>query len=147
MFSYKCFISMWLSLTPASAGKQPPSSSSACQYIAGTAWGAATERRLLVNHEGVDMMQVLESIHDRIATEPVMFMAFIEALIGVFIVFGVDLTTEQSAAILIATGSLLSLIARQKVTPTRSIQTSPASSPGSGGGPVRDVDGVLAHVD
>lgn len=48
-----------------------------------------------------------------------MILALVEAAIGLVIAFGIDLSTEQSAAILTVTGALLAIVARQAVTPAR----------------------------
>jgi hypothetical protein len=50
--------------------------------------------------------------------EPVVILALVEAIISTIVVFGFDLTTQQSAAIIVLAGAILTVIARQNVTPT-----------------------------
>ncbi len=56
----------------------------------------------------------LVGIFDR---EPVVILAALQALITVGVVFGLDWTAEQEAAVIAAAGALLALFARSQVTP------------------------------
>lgn len=49
--------------------------------------------------------------------EPVMFYALVQTVLALIVAFGLDLTPEQTGAILAVTAALLGLIARSKVTP------------------------------
>lgn len=49
--------------------------------------------------------------------EPVLIMALVQALVSTVVVFGLDLTTAQSTAIIALAGAILAVIARQSVTP------------------------------
>lgn len=49
--------------------------------------------------------------------EPTLFIGMIEALIALAIGFGLDLTPEQFALIMVALTAVLSFTLRQKVTP------------------------------
>lgn len=60
------------------------------------------------------MRTFLDTILSR---EPVAVLAAIEAILGVIVVLGFDITAEQSVAILGAAGSILALVARNSVSP------------------------------
>lgn len=49
--------------------------------------------------------------------EPVLVLAFLRALVVLGVAFGLNLTTEQIAAVYIVMELGLSLVARQRVTP------------------------------
>lgn len=49
--------------------------------------------------------------------EPVAIVATLQTLLALLLAFGVELTVEQTGAILAATAAVLGLIARAKVTP------------------------------
>lgn len=51
--------------------------------------------------------------------EPVLILAFVRAVVVLVTAFGLQLTTEQIAAVYLVTEAVLSLIARQSVTPTK----------------------------
>ena len=51
--------------------------------------------------------------------EPAMVLAFVQAVIVVAVSFGLQLTTDQTAAILALTAIVLGLITRTQVTPAR----------------------------
>ena len=53
-----------------------------------------------------------------LTTEPAAITGFLQAVITMVVLFGVPITTEQSAAILTTTGLGLALITRAMVTPT-----------------------------
>ncbi len=67
------------------------------------------------------MNEIINGLKERIKNEPVAVMAVIEALLGVLVVFGIPMTPEQSFAVLVLAGAILTLIARQQVTPTRKL--------------------------
>lgn len=49
--------------------------------------------------------------------EPVMTLAVVQALLVLLVSFGIDLSTEQTGAILAASAAVLGWITRSKVTP------------------------------
>ena len=49
--------------------------------------------------------------------EPVLIYTLVQSLITVAVTFGLHLTVEQIGALLVVTGSILSVIVRGKVTP------------------------------
>jgi len=49
--------------------------------------------------------------------EPVAIVATLQTLLALLLAFGVELTVEQTGAILAATAAVLGLIARSKVSP------------------------------
>lgn len=50
--------------------------------------------------------------------EPALFFTLAAAVIGLLVAFGVNITTEQSAAIMAVLVAVAGVIVRQKVTPT-----------------------------
>lgn len=61
------------------------------------------------------------TIVERIRNEPVLVSTLIGAVIALFVAFGVDLSTEQTAAILAVVAAVLAIVARQQVTPTNKL--------------------------
>lgn len=55
------------------------------------------------------------SIFDR---EPVLWLSALRAIVVLAVAFGADLTPEQIAAVYLVMETLLSLVARSRVTPT-----------------------------
>ena len=51
--------------------------------------------------------------------EPALIAALVQSVLGLLIAFGVELSDEQVAAILAVTGTVLALVVRARVTPTR----------------------------
>lgn len=66
----------------------------------------------------------MQAILERIKNEPVLVVAFVQALIGVGLAFGLELSTEQRDAIIGFTLALLAVMfgVRAKVTPVRKLQ-------------------------
>ena len=66
-------------------------------------------------------MQVLRDLYggliDRINSEPVAVLTVVQMAIALAVSFGLQLTGEQTGAIVAATAAILGLISRQKVTP------------------------------
>lgn len=56
---------------------------------------------------------------DKIKNEPVLVTALVQAVLGLIVAFGVDLTGEQTAAVLAVTAAVLGFVARSRVSPTR----------------------------
>ena len=54
---------------------------------------------------------------DKINSEPVLAFALVQALVGLGCAFGLHLSAEQTTAILTATGAVLAIACRGKVTP------------------------------
>jgi hypothetical protein len=54
---------------------------------------------------------------DRIRTEPALVAAVVQAVLGLVVAFGLDLTGEQTAGILAVTTAVLALVVRRNVTP------------------------------
>lgn len=50
--------------------------------------------------------------------EPVLFYGVAQSVLALVLAFGVDLSTEQTGAILAVTSALLALVTRSQVTPT-----------------------------
>lgn len=50
--------------------------------------------------------------------EPALFYGLVNTILALVLAFGVDLTTEQTGAILAVTSALLALVTRSQVTPT-----------------------------
>lgn len=50
--------------------------------------------------------------------EPVMVYGLVQTILALILAFGVDLSTQQTGAILAVTAAVLALITRSKVTPT-----------------------------
>lgn len=50
--------------------------------------------------------------------EPALFYGLVNTVLALILAFGVDLSTEQTGAILAVTSAVLALITRAKVTPT-----------------------------
>jgi hypothetical protein len=56
---------------------------------------------------------------NRIKNEPAVVAGVVQALLGLLLAFGVDLSTEQVGAVMAVTAALLALVVRSQVTPTR----------------------------
>jgi hypothetical protein len=55
---------------------------------------------------------------ERIRNEPALVAGAVQAVLGLALAFGVDLSNEQVGAILAGTAAALAFIVRAKVTPT-----------------------------
>ena len=49
--------------------------------------------------------------------EPVLVIAFVAAVLNAAVLFGLDLSTEQTAAVLVVVDAGLAILARSRVTP------------------------------
>jgi uncharacterized membrane protein YphA (DoxX/SURF4 family) len=58
-------------------------------------------------------------IINRIKSEPAVVAGVVQALLGLLLAFGVDLSTAQVGSVMILTAALLALVVRSQVTPTR----------------------------
>jgi hypothetical protein len=61
--------------------------------------------------------------------EPVMIQSLVQAILGLFLAFGVSLSNEQVGSIMAVTAVILALLARMFVTPTSKTNGSPADAP------------------
>ena len=59
----------------------------------------------------------MNTILDKINAEPVLVFALVQALIGLISAFGIGLSAEQTSALLVATGAVLAIVCRGKVSP------------------------------
>lgn len=50
--------------------------------------------------------------------EPALFYGLVNSVLALILAFGVDLSTEQTGAILAVTSAVLAVVTRSKVTPT-----------------------------
>jgi hypothetical protein len=55
---------------------------------------------------------------DRIKAEPALVAGLVQAVLTLVVAFGLDLSTEQVAAILTVTAAVLAIVVRSQVTPT-----------------------------
>lgn len=60
----------------------------------------------------------MNSIVARVRTEPVLVTAAVSAVIALVVAFGVELSNEQTGAILAVVTALLGFVTRRKVTPS-----------------------------
>lgn len=67
---------------------------------------------------------------DVIRNEPVLIQSAVQAILGLFLAFGVNLSHEQVGSIMAVTAILLAVAARLFVTPTNKIET-PVTPPAS----------------
>lgn len=58
---------------------------------------------------------------ERVRNEPVLVTGAVQAILGLLLAFGLDLSNEQTASIMVATAAALAFVARSKVTPTESL--------------------------
>lgn len=61
----------------------------------------------------------MDALIERVRNEPVLVTGFVQAVLGLLLAFGLDLSNEQTGSIMVLTAALLAFIARGKVTPTR----------------------------
>ena len=66
---------------------------------------------------------------DLIRREPALVAALVNTLIGAAVLFGLDLTVEQSAAIVAVANAVLALVVRSQVTPTAKAPKAPQPRP------------------
>jgi hypothetical protein len=57
-------------------------------------------------------------VKNLVLREPVLTQGVVQAVLGLVLAFGVDLSSEQTGAILAVTAAVLALVTRQVVTPT-----------------------------
>lgn len=62
----------------------------------------------------------MDALIERVRNEPVLVTAFLQAVLGLLLAFGVDLTNEQVGSIMAVTAAGLAFVARRKVKPVRS---------------------------
>lgn len=54
---------------------------------------------------------------NRVRREPVLVTALVQAVLGLLLAFGLDMTNEQVGSIMALTAALLAFVARRRVTP------------------------------
>lgn len=64
------------------------------------------------------MSQIVNNVKQKLNDEPVVFLYLIQAIIALVVAFGLPLSIEQKTSIIGVTSTLLTIIARQQVTPT-----------------------------
>jgi hypothetical protein len=62
-----------------------------------------------------------------VKNEPVLIQSLVQAILGLFLAFGVDLSNEQTGSIMAAVAVVLAIAARMFVTPTNKLP--PADPP------------------
>lgn len=56
-----------------------------------------------------------------IKNEPVLIQSLVQAVLGLFLAFGVDLSNEQTGSIMAVVAVILAIVARMFVTPTNKV--------------------------
>lgn len=64
-----------------------------------------------------------------IKNEPVLIQSLVQAILGLVLAFGVDLSNEQTGSIMAVVAVILAIIARMFVTPTNKIDQAPPVPP------------------
>jgi hypothetical protein len=64
-----------------------------------------------------------------IKNEPVLIQSLVQAILGLVLAFGVDLSNEQTGSIMAVVAVILAIIARMFVTPTNKIDSAPPVPP------------------
>ena len=72
-----------------------------------------------------------------IRNEPVLIQGLVQAILGIVLAFGVDLSNEQVGSIMAATSVILAIITRMLVTPTH--PADPLTGPPTGPPPAAPV--------
>jgi len=60
---------------------------------------------------------------DVVKNEPVLLQSLVQAVLGIFLAFGVDLSHEQVGSIMAVTAIVFAVIARMFVTPTNKTES------------------------
>ncbi|HWI68853.1 MAG TPA: hypothetical protein VNS88_10810 [Nitrospiraceae bacterium] len=60
---------------------------------------------------------------DVIKNEPVLIQSLVQAILGLVLAFGVDLSNEQTGSIMAVVAVILAIVARMFVTPTNKLNT------------------------
>lgn len=63
-----------------------------------------------------------------VKNEPVLIQSLVQAILGLVLAFGVDLSNEQTGSIMAVVAVILAIIARMFVTPTSKIENTPPST-------------------
>lgn len=61
---------------------------------------------------------------DRIRSEPALVYGAVQAILGLVLAFGLDLSNEQTASIMVVTAAILAFIVRASVVPTVKLEKS-----------------------
>lgn len=60
-----------------------------------------------------------------VKNEPVLIQSLVQAILGLFLAFGVNLSNEQTGSIMAVVAVILAIFARMFVTPTSKLTTPP----------------------
>jgi hypothetical protein len=63
---------------------------------------------------------------DVVKNEPVLIQSLVQAILGLFLAFGVDLSNEQTGSILAVVAVILAILARMFVAPPNQLPSEPA---------------------
>jgi hypothetical protein len=66
---------------------------------------------------------------DVVKNEPVLIQSLVQAILGLFLAFGVDLSNEQVGSIMACTAVILAVLARVFVTPNSKVPDPPVETP------------------
>ena len=69
-----------------------------------------------------------------VKNEPVLIQSLVQAILGLFLAFGVDLSNEQTGSIMAVVAVILAIVARMFVTPTNKIEDTPVLPPSTAEG-------------
>jgi len=61
-----------------------------------------------------------------VKNEPVLIQSLVQAILGLFLAFGVNLSNEQTGSIMAVVAVILAIVARMFVTPTNKLPAPPA---------------------
>ena len=66
-----------------------------------------------------------------VKNEPVLIQSLVQAILGLFLAFGINISNEQTGSIMAVVAVILAIIARMFVTPTNKLNgdTPPATPP------------------
>lgn len=63
-----------------------------------------------------------------IKNEPVLIQSLVQAILGLFLAFGINISNEQTGSIMAVVAVILAIIARMFVTPTNKLNDTPPST-------------------
>jgi hypothetical protein len=66
---------------------------------------------------------------DIVKNEPVLIQGLIQAILGLLLAFGIDLTDAQTGSIMAITAVILAILARMFVTPNNKLPDAPVEPP------------------
>lgn len=68
---------------------------------------------------------------DLVKNEPVLIQSLVQAILGLFLAFGVDLSNEQTGSVMAVVAVILAIVARMFVTPTNKVEKTPPAVEGA----------------